>query len=130
MEHHDAMIITVSTEFDMLASGMVKIPYCGSVGEDMSNKAAVLSALAQMNERPESTARSLRKFQRSARALSSNQPRLIDEHPDEWVAVSNSTVVAHGNSLDAVLRQVDRKGVNRSDVIVRFIERTQRTLIL
>ena len=96
----------------------------------MSNKAAVLSALARMNERPDNTARSLRKFQRSARVLSSNQPRLINEYPDQWVAVSDSTVVAHGKSLDNVLRKVDRKGVRRSDVIVRFIERTQRTLIL
>lgn len=96
----------------------------------MSNKAAVLSALAQMNERPDNTARSLRKFQRSAHVLSSNQPRLINEYPDQWVAVSDSTVVAHGKNLDNILRQVDRKGFRRSDVIVRFIERTQRTLIL
>lgn len=96
----------------------------------MSNKAAVLSALAEMNERPDNTARSLRRFQRTAHVLSSNQPRLINEYPDQWVAVSESTVVAHGKSLDSVLRKVDRKGVHRSDVIVRFIERTQRTLIL
>ena len=96
----------------------------------MSNKAAVLSALAEMNERPDNTARSLRRFQRTAHVLSSNQPRLINEYPDQWVAVSASTVVAHGKSLDSVLRKVDRKGVHRSDVIVRFIERTQRTLIL
>lgn len=96
----------------------------------MSNKAAVLSALAQMNERPDSAARSLRKFQRSAWILSSNQPRLIDEYPDQWVAVSDSTVVAHGKNLDTILRQVEKKGIHRSDVIVRFIERAQRTLIL
>lgn len=96
----------------------------------MSNKAAVLSALAQMNERPESAARSLSKFQRSALILSRNQPRLIDEYPDQWVAVSDSTVVAHGKNLDTILRQVEKKGFHRSDVIVRFIEREQRTLIL
>ena len=89
----------------------------------MSNKAAVLNALAQMNERPDDAARSLRKFQRSAHALSSNQPRFIDEYPDQWVAVSDSVVVAHGGDLESVLRQVDRKGVHRSDVIMRFIER-------
>ncbi len=96
----------------------------------MNNKAAVLSALAQMNERPENTARSLRKFQQSARILSSNQPRLIDEYPDQWVAVSDSTVIAHGDNLNNVLRTIDKKGYHRSDILVRFIERTQRTLIL
>ena len=96
----------------------------------MGNKAAILTALAQMNERPETAARSLREFQRSERVLSSNQPRLIDEYPDQWIAVSDGTVVAHGHRLDKVLRQIDQKGIHRFEVIVRFMERTQRTLIL
>ena len=96
----------------------------------MGHKAAILTALAQMNERPETTARFLREFQRSARVLSRNQPRLVDEYPDQWIAVSDGTVVAHGDKLDKVLRQIDQKGIDRSDVIVRFIERTQRTLNL
>ncbi len=96
----------------------------------IGNKAAVLSALARMNERPDIAVRSLRNFQRSADVLSKNQPSLIDEYPDQWVAVSDSAVVAHGENLNSVLRQVDRNGFRRSDVIVRFIERTQRILIL
>lgn len=96
----------------------------------MRNKTAVLDALAQMNERPEDIARSLRKFQDSARALSSDQPRLIDEYPDQWVAVADCAVIAHGADLNDVLQQVDSKGFRRSDVLVRFIERTQRALIL
>lgn len=96
----------------------------------MSNKAVVMNALTQMNERPSSMARSLRAFQRSARVLSNNHPRLIDEYPNQWVAVADSTVVAHGNTLKQVLKQVDTEGISRTDVIVRFIDRTQRTLIL
>lgn len=96
----------------------------------MTKKAAVLAALTDMNERPGDAARSLRAFHRSARVLSRNQPRLIDEYPDQWVAVSDGSVIAYGESLDQVLRQVDKSGLRRSDVIVRFIERTQRTLIL
>ena len=96
----------------------------------MSNKAEVLSALAQMNERPDEAVRSLREFERSARALSSNQPRLIDEYPDQWVAVADGTVIVHEKSLDEVLWKVDKKGFRRSEVIVRFLERTQRTVIL
>ena len=96
----------------------------------MGNRAAILTALEQMNERPETAAHTLREFQRSARVLSENQPRLIDEYPDQWIAVSDGTVVAHGYKLDKVLRQIDQNGIHRSDIIVRFIERTQRTLIL
>lgn len=96
----------------------------------MTNKAAVLTAIKGMNERPADAARSLRKFHRSASVLSSKQPRLIDQYADQWVAVCDGTVVAHGESLEGVLHQVDDQGLSRSEIIVRFIERTQRTLIL
>ena len=96
----------------------------------MSNKALVMSALTQMNEHPRTMARSLRAFQRSARVLSDNHPRLIDEYPNQWVAVADSAVIAHANTLKQVLKQVDAEGISRADVIVRFIDRTQRTLIL
>ena len=96
----------------------------------MSNKTAVLDALRQMDERPEEAARSLHRFHRAESVLSGNQPRLIDAHPDQWVAVSDGSVVAHGNDLELVLQEIDGMGLARSDIIVRFIERTQRTLIL
>ncbi len=96
----------------------------------MSNKAAVMSVLTQMSEHQSAMAESLRAFQRSARVLSDSHPRLIDEYPDKWVAVTDSTVKAHGDTLEQVLAQIDAQGVPRADVIVRFIERKQRTLIL
>lgn len=96
----------------------------------MSNKAVVMRALAQMDERPRTIARSLRAFQKSARVLSDNYPRLIDECPNQWVAVADGAVIAHCNTLKQVLKKVDAKGISRADVIVRFIDRTQRTLIL
>lgn len=96
----------------------------------MSNKAVVMDILTQMNEHPRRMAQSLRAFQRSARLLSNNHPRLIDEYPDQWIAVADSAVMAHGDTLEQVLTQIDAQNISRADVIVRFIERTQRTLIL
>ncbi len=96
----------------------------------MSSKTVVMGVLAQMNERPSGMARSLRAFQQSARVLSDNFPRLLDEYPDQWVAVADSTVMAHGDTLEQVLTRIDDQNISRADVIIRFIERTQRTLIL
>lgn len=96
----------------------------------MTNKAIIMSALTQMDEHPGEVGRSLSAFQRSARVLSDSHPRLIDEYPNQWVAVADSTVIVHGNTLKQVLKQVDAEGISRADVIVRFIDRTQRTLIL
>jgi len=96
----------------------------------MSNKAVVMDVLTRMNEHPSAMAQSLRAFQRSARVLSDNHPRLIDEYPNQWVAAADSTVMAHGDTLEQVLTRIDAEGISRADVIIRFIERTQRTLIL
>lgn len=96
----------------------------------MSNKTVIMSVLKQMNEHPSKMAKSLRTFQQSARVFSDNYPRLIDKYPDQWVAVADSAVVASGDSLKQVLTQIDDQDIPRTDVIVRFIERTQRTLIL
>ena len=96
----------------------------------MTKSAFVADVLAKMNEHPSDIAQSLNAFQRSAHVLSDTHPRLIDEYPNQWVAVTGNAVMAHGDTLEDVLSQIDAEGVSRSDVIVRFIERTQRTLIL
>ena len=96
----------------------------------MSNKAMIINALAQMNQHPNAVSRSLRAFQRSERALSNEHSRLINEYLDQWVAVANRTVIAHGESLEQVLADVDATDTPRANVIVRFIERVQRRLVL
>ena len=89
-----------------------------------------MRVLTEMEERPDEMARSLRAFQRSEHVLSDDHPNLIAAYPDQWVAVSESAVLAHSETLQDLLGQIDAQGISRSDVIVRFIERTQRTLIL
>ena len=96
----------------------------------MSEKAFIVDALSKMKERKGDIASSLEEFQRSSHVLSDDHPRLIDEYPDQWVAVAEGAVVAHGETLEHVLARVDSKKISRADVIVRFIERTNRTLIL
>ena len=96
----------------------------------MSNKAAVMGVLTRMNKHPSAMARSLRALQRSARVLSDNHPRLIDEYPNQWVAVADSAVMAHGDTLEQVLTRIDTEDISRDDVIIRFMERPRHTLIL
>ncbi len=96
----------------------------------MSNKTDIMSILTRMNENPGKIARSLRAFEKSTRVLSKSHPRLIEEYPDQWVAVANSTVMASGDTLEQVLTRIDDQNISRADVIVRFIERTRRTMIL
>jgi hypothetical protein len=79
---------------------------------------------------PKRVDRELQLFRKAARVLSSNRPRLIDRHPKQWVAVHEGKVTAQAKTLQSLLTQVDRMGLSREHIIVRFIDRTQRTMIL
>lgn len=72
----------------------------------------------------------LRRFRKAAQALSSRHPRLIDQYPKQWIAVYRGRVRASGRTFRSVLAQVDKKGIPREHVIVRFIDKSKRTMIL
>ena len=90
------------------------------------NAQAVLGELGD----PKEIDRDLRNFRRTAQVLSSNRPRLIDRYPKQWVAVYRGRVRASGGTFASVIAEVDRKRLPREHVIVRFIDRNQRTMIL
>jgi hypothetical protein len=72
----------------------------------------------------------LKRFSRSARVLSSDQPRLIDQFPKQWVAVFDGQVVAHAPELGRVLRDLEEKNIAKTQTIIRFIDRDDHALIL
>lgn len=78
---------------------------------------------------PIATAAELARARVAASRLSSDRGRLIDEFPRQWVAVHAGGVVAAA-SLDELLAKVDQAGIDRSAVIVRFIDESSRVLIL
>ncbi len=91
---------------------------------------ATRNSLLEVAARAEEIAMSLTRFRDATRTLSSDRPRLIEQYPDQWVAVHAGSVIAHGDTIEHVLADVGAQGIARSDVIVRLIETNQRTLIL
>ena len=74
--------------------------------------------------------REMESFRESAAVLSSGEARLIEQYPDQWVAVHAGEVRANADSLEAVLQRLDSLGVPRSGTIVRLIETNPPTMIL
>jgi len=72
----------------------------------------------------------LQSFRRGAKVLSSKHPRLIDRYPKKWVAVYRGKVEAHGRTFRSVLQQIEQKRLPREHIIVRYIDKNQRTMIL
>lgn len=75
----------------------------------------------------ESEARALR---RSTRLLSSNDPRMIDQYPNQWVGIYDGKVQAHGDSFDQVLSELDRLGIPKNKSIIRYLTRYRRAMFL
>lgn len=74
--------------------------------------------------------RGLRRFADAAKVLSSDHPRLINEHPSQWVGVYHGKVAASATTMESLLSKLRENGVPAKDAIVRFIEKNERTLIL
>ena len=79
---------------------------------------------------PKRVDQELERFQKATALLSSRHPSLIERYPKQWVAVYDGKVRARAKTFDALMAQVDRKKLPRGHIIVRYIDKTQRTLIL
>ena len=95
----------------------------------MATKAREQIILDQIGN-PADIDQELQSFRRSARTLSSHRPRFIDRYQKKWVAVYDGKTKAQGRTLQSIWRQLDKKGLPREHVIVRYIDRNQRTMIL
>lgn len=86
--------------------------------------------LRHLGGTPAEIDRELQQFAEAADVLSSDHPRLIDEHPLQWVGIYEGKVAASAQTLNSLMQQLETKGVPARHAIVRFIDKEQRTLIL
>lgn len=79
---------------------------------------------------PKRVSRELQRFQKDAQILSSEHHQLIERYPNRWIAVYDGKVRAHARTLNALISKIERQGFPRDHVIIRYIDRSERTLIL
>jgi hypothetical protein len=87
-------------------------------------------ALRQLGGTPAQIAAELHSYAKAAQVLSSDHPRLIDEHPLQWVGVYQGRVAASGATLQSLMSQLEKDHIPAEKTIVRFIDKEERTLIL
>ena len=86
--------------------------------------------LAQMIGDPRKVDRELAQFRRTTKLLSADRPRLIDKYHKKWVALCDSEVKVVADTLEGLLADVEQRGVSRQGLVVRYIDRELRTMIL
>ena len=79
---------------------------------------------------PEEIDRQMRQFKEAAKLLSTDQPRMIGKYPKQWIAVFQGSVAARGRTYASVLEQLNNQKIPRGQVVIRFIEKNHRTMIL
>ena len=79
---------------------------------------------------PQKIVEGLQRYRKSALVLSKQRPRMIKDHPQEWVALFDGEVRASDKSFDKLMGEIDKQGIPRGEVLVRFIDRSERIKIL
>jgi hypothetical protein len=79
---------------------------------------------------PKQIDQELRTFSRAARVLSSDRPRLIDKHPREWVGLHDGKVSATAKSFRGLVTKLKKCGLSPNDTIIRYIDTSDRLLVL
>ena len=69
-------------------------------------------------------------FTHSAQFLSETTSRLMEEYPKQWVAVFDGRVESVADSFQEILQQVDARNLPRDKIIVRYIDKEPKTMIL
>lgn len=83
--------------------------------------------LAALGGTAEQVSRELNEFAQSARALSDDHPRFIDQFPEKWVAVYQGNVAATGDSLAQANQDAQNRGLPAQHLILRHITREEKT---
>ncbi len=84
----------------------------------------------RIEENIETISNGFRCFRKSSLLFSSHHKRMINLYPEEWVAVYNGKVEAHDQNYDNVLSQIDKKGIPRQLILIRYITKQQSSMIL
>ena len=87
-------------------------------------------AILELLGDPSQVDQELTSFSETAKILSSEHPRMIEQYPKQWIALYQGVVRAQASTYGSVLREVEKKGLPAEHMIVRFIDRKPRTMIL
>jgi chaperone required for assembly of F1-ATPase len=82
------------------------------------------------NDDPRAIAKQIHDFRRSAVMFSSDAPRMIEKYEDKWIAVLDGVVRAEAHDFEALFAEILAQGISRQHVLVRHVQRDERTLIL
>jgi hypothetical protein len=74
--------------------------------------------------------RELRRFSHAAQLLSKSHPRLIHKYPKKWVGVFDDKICAADSTFRGLIRKLKVRNIDPKDTLIRFIDTSDRKMIL
>ena len=65
--------------------------------------------------------RKFRQYGESVSFIDKNEDKLLKKYDENWVAVYNAKVVAHGKKYQEVEREIRRKGLPLEEIVIKFL---------
>ncbi len=72
----------------------------------------------------------LTRFKRDVEYYEAHHGTLLEQHPEEWVAIYNESVAGAAPRIEDLLSALARQGVPAEQALVRHVTRHEDTLIL
>ena len=86
--------------------------------------------LAEIIGDPKRLDAELQQFRKDSKLLSSRRMNLIAKYPKRWVVIYEGEVRADALTLRQVLAKVDELKLPRQSVVIRYVDRNLRRMIL
>jgi hypothetical protein len=94
------------------------------------SRVAKKTLASHLGATPQQMDRELRTFSRAAKILSSDHPRLINQHPKQWVALYDGKIRASAKTFRAVVDKMKKQGLPPNETMIRYVDTSGRKLIL
>ena len=72
----------------------------------------------------------LQRFKRATAYYEAHREELLEQYPEQWVAIFNQQVVGASPDFDQLLDDIEGKGVRVGQVLVEYLTRKDELLIL
>jgi len=72
----------------------------------------------------------LKRAQADSEYLEEHWGDLLQQHPDEWVAIFKGAVAGHAADLDALLRELESSGIDSSRAVVELLSTETQLFVL
>lgn len=79
---------------------------------------------------PRVVAREMEASNNDLKAFFSEEKRLLQQYPQQWVVFYDGKVQAHAPTHEAVLKEVEKRGLPKGRVIIQFLDKSERPLIV